>query len=511
MKTRVLSWTALLVVTAWVSPASAVIVSTHDHNGDGFASGTGADASITESSAAGNYGTTTALEIRNQTSTYQQVPYLRFDLSAIDKANAQRVRLQLYDYRFDGSGPLRGNKYGLWALNNEALDNWSEGNGGSDNNPPGEITWNTAPGHWPDGKAFDDADFNADATFLGEFTYTQHGSGPWSVPLEVPGLLERIKSDTNQQLTLMLVGPAGAGTLFRTGSKESTQTSYWTNTPIPRGSAAPRLLVDTTTTIVSTFDHDGDGLASGNGADTWIAERSPTSANGSAGYMCLRNQPAPDALSTRFQESVYLRFDLSAVDAAATVDAKLQLYDYRFDQPALMAGKEYSVWALADETQDNWSETALTWENAPGHSDDGLPYDDADFDAATTFLGSFTIGQESAANGWSLPIDVPGLAELVRNDTNGLVTLMITGPVGPNTLFYMASKETVFDRLAGTGQLAMPAGVLAPRLLLIVPEPSTAWLALVGVGMVLCRLCRIRGGACGTLIVGRTSAGAVGD
>jgi hypothetical protein len=70
---------------------------------------------------------------------------------------------------------------------------------------------------------------------------------------------------------------------------------------------------------------------------------------------------------------------------------------------------------------------------------------------------------------------------LIQNDTDGLLTLMVTGPrSGTGALFYLGSKESVQDRLR-FGEQPIPAGLLAPKLILAdVPEPSTALLATIG-------------------------------
>jgi hypothetical protein len=495
MKTRPVAMSALLSALALLSPASAAVISTYDHNGDGFVSGSGADTYLSEQVDSPavrltNYGNASPLLLRND-GNIQGQPYIRFDLSAIDKASAWRARLQLYDFRFDfSSGWLRGNTFSLWALNDGPLDNWVEGNGGSDNSPAGEITWASAPGHVDD-QVLNGPDLHpAQATLLSTFTYTQQGATAWNVPLQISGLLERVKNDTNNQLTLMITSPSGSSTSFRVGSKETSQQSLVDKSPpILVGSAAPRLLVDTSTAIVSTFDHDGDGVASGTGADSWIGESSKTSNYGAAGDLRFRNNP------TGQQELAYLRFDLSAIYKAGAVDAQLQVYDFRFDEGKLMTGKTFSVWALTNEALDNWDENSITWNAAAGHTDDGIANDDPDLNSDATFLGTFTFSQQLSTNGWGLPVSLPGLLDLIRGDTNNQLTLMISGPVGSAPLFYIASKETVLDRRLATTP-SMPAGSLAPRLLITtVPEPATAWLALAGLGLWMCRLRRSASGS----------------
>jgi len=244
--------------------------------------------------------------------------------------------------------------------------------------------------------------------------------------------------------------------------------------------------------IISTYDHNGDGVASGAGADTYIDDAAPTRNYGANSSMCLRNQPQLDGSNNRYQQVAYARFDLSAIDRARVADARLQVYDFRFDGGGRMRGNEYWVWALEDQSPDSldaWQETALTWANAPGRTDDGIASDDPDFDANAICLGSFRFAQETSDTGWSVPIGGLGLLDVICSDTDHRLTLMITGAQGPFTLFHLATKEAAFDRLDTLTRQPVPVGSLAPRLLITtVPEPATAWLALVGLGLGTCRL-----------------------
>ncbi|MDY0165712.1 MAG: DNRLRE domain-containing protein [Thermoguttaceae bacterium] len=448
------------------SDSDAAIISTYDHSGNGFASGTGADTFADENAGNSSYGAAGEVQMRNESGLRFQMPYYRFDLSAIDKASAQSAKLQVYDYRFGGLGQLDGQSIQVWALGNEALDDWGENS----------LTWNNAPGRTDNAIAFDGPDLNSDASFLGMFTFTRAGTTPWSVPFEVPGLVNHIRGDTNDQLTLMFVGPSGA-TLFRTGSKESSQVSLWTTDPILPGTAATRLHVETNTTIISTFDHNGDGFASGNGADTWISENAKNSNYGAVGNFRFRNQPSGQ------QEVGYLQFDISAFNATP-VEAHLQLYDYRFSEGNLLHGRTLSIWGLRDGSLDNWDEMGITWNNAPGRTDNEIAFDGPDFNDDVVFLGDVTFQSEDPSHGWGIPLDVPGFAEFVAADTNGLITLMITGPPGVGTLFYAGSKESVSDRRIND-PVAIAPGTIAPRLLLTVPEPGSSLLLLSALAGVL--------------------------
>lgn len=467
-----------------VSPAG-VTISTFDNTGYGFGGGDGADTSIHEGLPNSAPGAAEAVIVRNQTDSIQEVGYYRFDLSQIDKSSLRGAKLQVWDYRTPASaggyGTLDGHTFDIWALVDESQDNWAEGS----------TSWNTAPGHTDDGLPFDDADFDANTAHLGTFTYSRAMAGhPLSIPADVPGLLSAIQSDTNNQLTLMMTGPAGLATAFRTGTKESERISIWTANPplaeetILPGQAATRLVLDNGTTTVTTFDHDGDGVASGGGADTFISENAPGSIYGARGDFQVRDNRPGDGSGQEIQQVGYLKFDLAAVDTSETGYAWLQLYDYRFNEGGFngqMHNQEFTVWALLDDAgQDDWDESTVSWNDAPGHADDGNPFNGPDFTGDVVEVGKLLFESETTAHGWGAPSLQMNLVPLIQNDTDGLLTLMITGPrSGTGALFYLGSKESVLN--ARINNQAIPAGLIAPRLILArVPEPSAAVLACMG-------------------------------
>jgi chitinase len=92
--------------------------------------------------ASTNFGRDTTLAVANQTSaTYDRESYLRFDLKGVTtpvtKATLQLVPSSL-------SGDLAATSYRI-TLVSDTGDNWVEGNGGTDNNPTGELIWSNRP------------------------------------------------------------------------------------------------------------------------------------------------------------------------------------------------------------------------------------------------------------------------------------------------------------------------------------------------------------------------------
>ncbi len=230
--------------------------------------------------------------------------------------------------------------------------------------------------------------------------------------------------------------------------------------------------VSATSLVVTNFDHNGDGLASGNGADTFVSQQAPDN-TGSQDAIKLRSQ-----VPLNHVEMAYLRFDTSNIEQGSITDAKIRLYDFRIDEGAFTGGDTFEVRGLNNESLDNWSETGITWNTAPGITNDGIT-DAEDFNSDTTFLGSFVFTYENVSvNGFSIAMDLNNLANFLNSDTNGLATLIISHVQdGADSLHHFASREA--NTITRTNSTPTPLGSLAPQLVLeadiapIVPEPGS--------------------------------------
>lgn len=85
----------------------------------------------------------------------------------------------------DGSGSWLAQTFEVYGLTNGSGESWVEGNGGTDNNPAGEITWNNAP---------------TTMTLLGSFT----GSGTGYKTFTSTTLTNFVKADTDNQVTIIV-------------------------------------------------------------------------------------------------------------------------------------------------------------------------------------------------------------------------------------------------------------------------------------------------------------------
>ncbi len=138
---------------------------------------------------------------------------------------------------------------------------------------------------------------------------------------------------------------------------------------------------------------------------------------------------------------IYLRFDVSLVEASAMQNAELQLHavDTAMGYLSRVSDTTVSVYGLTNESEDNWLEETLSWKNSPAGVGKQLDVDEA----RTLLLGEFVISPSNATGLFS--INDPRLVEFLRSDTNGLLTLILTcGPESTATQSYVygfASKS----------------------------------------------------------------------
>lgn len=234
---------------------------------------------------------------------------------------------------------------------------------------------------------------------------------------------------------------------------------------------------------ITTGDHDADGVASGNGADVYVAQGGGRGSQNYGGATDLRIRNHPGI----FDEKVYLKFDVSALDRTVT-DAGLSLEISTTNTP-LIGNWTYNVFALIESDSygegrldESWSEgikngeaaegNEITYANAPANiSSGGGLYDSASNSGGgvdnnlTSFLGTFTLRQ-----GVREIVNLRGeaLTQVINEDSNGVITLIITRvDLLNNVITFSAKENTSFS---------------APTLnLIFTPEPENTVIGEVGV------------------------------
>lgn len=189
----------------------------------------------------------------------------------------------------------------------------------------------------------------------------------------------------------------------------------------------------------------GDGWqvvtpAFGQGRDTWIQSSAKHITTGRESYLRVKHTSHDEKLDRK----AYIAFDISRFAGRPVEEAEFVLHVEPSDLgfAALVPDAVFAVYALTDETQDAWKESALSWAAAPAHDQEPAHRITA-IAGQSRLLGQFTVPQGTTRGAFS--IKGPALAEFLRSDTNGLVTFIVirqTDETARNGLAHaFASKE----------------------------------------------------------------------
>ncbi len=270
--------TALLTLCLFTLATGVARAQTHTVT---TADGQGADAMVRQFDSTNddltttNFGTDGRLFARTSvTATSSNVGafeaiFLRFDLSDyLGQTFGGSTTLGVTKWRDNDSGK----NVNVYGLTDGAADGWIEGNGGTDNNPAGELTYANAPGIATD-SIFGDNDVDTGvAPLLGSFQLT--GNQGQSVNFSSPQLTNFLNSDTNGLATFILARDVVAGDLEDIASKETT--TLGSGATIAAGSGAPTLTFNLAVPAPPA-DHGAlaDNYAEGmieNGTDTYDSQ-----------------------------------------------------------------------------------------------------------------------------------------------------------------------------------------------------------------------------------------------
>jgi hypothetical protein len=175
-----------------------------------------------------------------------------------------------------------------------------------------------------------------------------------------------------------------------------------------------------------------------------------------------------------YAKKAYIEFDISSYGQQQIHHAELQLHILPGDGDPNQRLWTFALYGLG-ESYDTWSQTALTWSNAPGNDDSGGEFNPN----RTTWLDTFTI---LGLDGDGEPITLTGdadsaLAQFLQADTDGKVTFLIgrsdASSLGQQTTHRFASSEYAL-------------GQYAPQLT-VLPEPATISILCLGATALLRR------------------------
>ena len=209
----------------WAAPApAALIVYTSD--------GAGADSYVQGHTSTTNFGNSaTMLTQFALTPSFSRKTYLRYDLGSVPAGELVHHMKVTISSITPGEDPLK--QVYVYGLNDgHAGESWVEGDGGTDNSPLGEITWNNAPGNdTSSGSAVLSTETDLLYTVLFNSTETE---------LLVPGesLLSFIAADTDNLVTFIITyerlsGNGGGAIVFASKEHATLEAPLLVFTPEP--------------------------------------------------------------------------------------------------------------------------------------------------------------------------------------------------------------------------------------------------------------------------------------
>jgi hypothetical protein len=189
----------------------------------------------------------------------------------------------------------------------------------------------------------------------------------------------------------------------------------------------------------------GDGwqavtTAFGNGKDSWIQSNPSIEVSGKESFLRVKRT----SHDMKLDRKAYMAFDLSRFLGKRVAEAEFVIHlepsDLGF--ASLVPDATFAVYALTEESQDQWSEAEITWRNAPAH-DASSEQRAVPMAQQTKLVGRFIVPQGSTRGSFSIKGEA--LTESLRQDSNGLLTLILcreTDEMSRNGLAHaFASKE----------------------------------------------------------------------
>ncbi len=132
---------------------------------------------------------------------------------------------------------------------------------------------------------------------------------------------------------------------------------------------------------------------------------------------------AKHSIDGRYSRKFYLKFDLSNLPTKDFHKVGLKLSQVRspYGMASFVPDCEFLVYALNEEALERWGPASISWDNAPANQ---INSGSLMREEQAKIIGKFSIprGQQEGI----CYLQSPALAELIKSDTNGTLTLVVT-------------------------------------------------------------------------------------
>ncbi len=396
---------AVLLIVA-VSVQAQEITTAVGNGADTYLSNDGQVREGYDFTADGTHGGEVAIKMRNLEGTRLKLGYIRFDISQLSGAEEAAFTLGLNVVWFKGVNST----FHIYALVNESLDNWDEMT----------TSYNNAPGFVPTTEGIPVGYYDIDSTKLvkvAEMAYPKDSLGYiYSTPSAA--MNDFINSDTDNLVTFAVIPDPVPDGDWDVATKEDS-VIY-----------APKLVVLETITT-----------ADGNGADTYLSndgqvrEGYDFTADGTHGgevAIKMRNLEG-----TRLKLG-YIRFDISQLSGAEEAAFTLGLNVVWFKG----VNSTFHIYALVNESLDNWDEMTTSYNNAPGFvpTTEGIPVGYYDIDS-TKLVKVAEMAYPKDSLGYIYSTPSAAMNDFINSDTDNLVTFAVIPDPVPDGDWDVATKE----------------------------------------------------------------------
>ena len=162
--------------------------------------------------------------------------------------------------------------------------------------------------------------------------------------------------------------------------------------------------------------------AIGRGKDAYIlSSGAPDIEHTTPGVLQVKNVNQPDSL---YQRKAYITFDLGSINKRDILDARIDLTLVPTAFASRFPDATFSVYGLTDDDGDDWDESTIDWNNAPGNGPDGAGVDPG----KVMLLGQFVVERGTMQGAFG--VEGSMLGEFLRRDRNGLATIIVVRETG---------------------------------------------------------------------------------
>jgi hypothetical protein len=201
--------------------------------------------------------------------------------------------------------------------------------------------------------------------------------------------------------------------------------------------------------------------------DSFINGGAPTSQYGGQDWLSVENMGDEDN-DLSHSKKAYIEFDISSHEQQIN-HAELQLHVLLGEGDSDYEPGTFALYGL-HKSYDPWSQSTLTWDNAPGNNESS----GGGFNSDCTLLDTFTIDGLGGGETLTLTYDADSaLVEFLQADTDDKVTFLI-------------GRSSAGSRQLTTHRFASSEGQDAPQLT-VLPEPATISILCLGATALLRR------------------------